>query len=198
MRGINERVTPRSRRGFTLVEILAVLVIIGIASAIVLPSLGSRDDLKTAAAARVLVADLIYAQNQAIATQKTVYVKFVAANNCYRVLTAAASSGDTVMSHPMTLQPYATVFGTVADPVTGVVATKGLDTVTIDSVAFSGIDSNYTNDVTLAFDEMGEPYAFDYGQNNKSSLKAGSIVLKSGTFTTTITVSPYTGELLVQ
>ena len=188
----------RRRGGFTLVEILCVLVIIGIASAVVIPALGSRDDLKTSAAARVLVADLIYAQNQAIATQKTVYVRFDTAGNCYRLLTTASNGGDTVMSHPMTLQPYAQVFGVGTDAVTGVVATKGLDTITIDSVDFDGIDTNYNNDFTLAFDEMGEPYAWDYGQSNKSSLKNGSIVLKSGTFTTTITVSPYTGELLVQ
>ena len=38
--------------------------------------MGTRDDLKAAAAARMLMADLIYAQNRAISTQTRHYVKF--------------------------------------------------------------------------------------------------------------------------
>src|SRR4051812_48658675 len=98
------------RSGFTLVEILAVVVIIGIASAIVIPQIGNRDDLKGAAAARVLVADLIYAQNLAVATQSTTYVKFDTANNKYTILTAASSGGDTIAKHPLTQQNYVVMF----------------------------------------------------------------------------------------
>src|SRR4051812_24800357 len=116
---------PHGRsRGFTLVEILAVVVIIGIASAIVIPQIGSRDDLKGAAAARVLVADLIYAQNLAVATQSTTYVKFDTANNKYSLLTVANSGGDTFAKHPLTQQNYTVTFGS---------SSKGLESVSIYS-----------------------------------------------------------------
>src|SRR5215475_9916349 len=65
---VQSRGRSHLRRGFTLVEILAVVVILGIASAIIIPQIGSRDDMKAAAAARVLIADLIYAQNLAISS----------------------------------------------------------------------------------------------------------------------------------
>src|SRR6476661_4283988 len=87
----NKSMKNPARRGFTLVEILAVLVIIGIASAIVIPQLATRDDLRAAAAARILVADLIYAQNMAISQQRPIYVRFDKANNKYSLLSVANS-----------------------------------------------------------------------------------------------------------
>jgi prepilin-type N-terminal cleavage/methylation domain-containing protein len=182
---------PRNRRGFTLVEILAVLVIIGIASAIVVPNLSNRDDLRAASAARIVVADLIYAQNMAISAQKPIYVKFDVTNNSYELLSTASSDGDVLMKHPMTQRDYQETFGSDSN--------NGLSTVSITSATFDGIDSvNYTGEFTIAFDEMGAPYAFSYTQNDKSDLKDGTIVLTSGSFSTTITISPYTGEIQVQ
>lgn len=182
---------PMGRRsGFTLVEILAVLVIIGIASAIVVPQLGTHDDLRAASAARVIVADLIYAQNLAISTQQMVYVKFDVAGNSYKLLSTASSGGDVVLTHPITQQSYVQSFGS---------SVKNLETVSLTSAVFNGIDTaNYVNDFTIAFDEMGAPYAFDYTKGATNDLKDGTIVLSAGSFTKTITISPYTGEISVQ
>jgi type II secretion system protein H len=104
----------RGGAGFTLVEILAVIVILGIASAIVIPQIGTRDDMRVKAAARTLIADLIYAQNLAISTGQVVYVRFDVAGNQYSMLTNPANSkakkGDPVQ-HPITQTDYVTAFG---------------------------------------------------------------------------------------
>src|SRR5687767_3290316 len=81
------------RRGFTLVEILMVVLIIGIASAIIIPQMGTRDDMRATAAARTLISDLVYAQSLAISSGSYVYVKFDTANNRYTLLSTAAPSG---------------------------------------------------------------------------------------------------------
>ena len=175
------------RRGFTLVEILGVLVIIGIASAMVLPQLGTRDDLKASAAARVVVADLIYAQSMAISSSSTYYVRFYTATNSYKVLSHASPGGDTVASNPLTQLSYVQTFGT---------GTK-FDTITLQSAVINGTDPAYQPCYTIAFDEMGAPYAYSYTTDNKNDLNSGTIVVKSGAFTKTITVSPYTGEISV-
>jgi hypothetical protein len=93
------------------------------------------------------------------------------------------------MSHPMTQQNYQQTFGS---------ASRGLESVSISTADFDGIDPTYIDEYTLAFDEMGAPHAFCYDLNSKNDLKTGTIVLTSGSFTTTITVSPYTGEIQVQ
>src|SRR5690554_2963790 len=90
--------TTRLRSAFTLVEILVVLVILGIASAIVIPQISSRDDLRAAAAARIIVADLVYAQNRAIATNVNQCIRFDADGQQY-VLTEAGSLAP--ISHPV-------------------------------------------------------------------------------------------------
>src|SRR4051812_16322402 len=94
------RLRRGSGRGFTLVEILMVVLILGITSAIIAPQLGTRNDVKVRAAARVLVADLLYAQNLAIAQQKMIYVKFDDAAENYRLMDAPAANSE--IKHPVT------------------------------------------------------------------------------------------------
>ena len=177
-----------SRRGFTLVEILAVVVIIGIASAIIIPNMGTRDDLRVSSAARVIVADLIYAQNQAISSSSVVYAKFDVANNRYTLLSTANSGGDVTLTNPFTQQPYRQQFGT---------GSQGWDTVSLQSTTFNGLDASYQNCFTIAFDEIGSPFAFNYSTNLTNDLSAGSVVVTCGTQTKTITISAATGELTV-
>src|SRR4051812_37952276 len=75
-----------SLRAFTLVEILVVLVIIGIAAAVVVPQIGNQSDLRAAAAARLIMADLISPQTRPFATQTKHYAPFnpTAGSQSYR------------------------------------------------------------------------------------------------------------------
>src|ERR1700689_4326199 len=73
----------RARAGFTLIEVLCVVVIFSIAAAIVLANMGNEGDLQAQSAGRQIMADLLYAQNQAIATQQSTYVYFNTAGKTY-------------------------------------------------------------------------------------------------------------------
>jgi prepilin-type N-terminal cleavage/methylation domain-containing protein len=185
------------RRAFTLVEILAVVVIIGIASAIIIPEIGSRDDMKAAAAARVVIADLIYAQNLAISTGTATYVRFDKTNNQYSVIqspTSSSSTKGTLVTHPITQQNYIQTFGS-----TSTTSVSSWANVTIDTVALNGADATYANMDTVGFDSMGSPYVFRYSDNTQSDLADGSnIVIKCGTLSTQINIAAATGEITVQ
>jgi len=185
----SQPIAPRHFRGFTLVEILAVVVILGIASAIIIPQMGTRDDMRAAAAARTLVADLIYAQNQAISSGKMVYVKFDVVKNKYTLLTTASSGGDVALTNPMTQTAYTTQFGSSA---------RGWEVVAINSAVFNGADATFRPMYTVAFDEIGSPYVFNYTNNQTNDLNDGSVVIKAGQFTTTVSVAAATGEITVQ
>ncbi len=166
-----------ARRGFTLIEILMVVVILGILSAVILPQLGSRDDQKAISGARVLVADIMYAQNRAIATQKVHYVVFDTAANKYQVLDAWPS---TIIKHPVNGGPYVVQFGSASG-----------STVKDASISSAVFDAK----PVLAFDAMGVPHSYDAGTGTLAALSAGDVVVRSGTYDMTVSVAPFSGEV---
>ena len=174
--------TSLRSRAFTLVEILAVVVILGIASAVIIPQIGSRDDLRCSAGSRVIMSDLIYAQNRAIATQTTHYVRF---DLTAQTITLYSSlSPATIISHPVNKGDYITTFGASAGPGSFADATIA--------------DVDFDDQTVLAFDELGSPYAYNLATSTMTPLNDGQIVVQSGTFTLSITIEPYTGEITVE
>ncbi len=167
------------RGGFTLVEILTVVVILGIASALIIPQLGDRGDLRAAAGARVVMADLLYAQNRAIATQKTHWVKFDVDEQSYGLYDDLGLT--TRLTHPVQKVSYLTRFngrGELAIP-----------DVTLMEVDFSG-------QVVIGFDALGQPLVLVDG--NPVELSAdGKIELQSGQARMRLIVAPFTGEINV-
>lgn len=185
MTPINPRSFP-SRRGFTLVEILVVVMILGIASAVIVPQLGSRDDLRVKAAARVLMSDLIYAQNMAISEQKTHYVIFSTAGKFYGI--AENDVGSPWITHPVEKDDYRAQFEQ---------DDTAFERVTLVESDFDG--ANEPDVEMIAFDPLGTPLYKDAATNSwQEMVTNGQVVLQSGIHTLTIQITPFTGEITVQ
>ena len=167
------------RSGFTLIEILVVVIILGIAAAIIVPHIGSRSDLKATSAARLIMADLIYAQNRSISQQKPHFVQFDAANETYRVMDEVNPTVK-IITHPVEQSPFAVAIGPGGP--------APLRDVMIDSVSFDGQS-------ILSFDEMGTPYAYNAGTNVSTALTSGMITIRCKEMLLNIIIEPFTGEL---
>jgi type II secretory pathway pseudopilin PulG len=165
---------------FTFVEVLAVVCILGIASAVILPEIGNRYDVTTAAAARTVMADLLYAQNRAISTQSMQYVKFDVAGQQYGLYSAISPSQ--FLTHPVNLNDYLMTFGSTGPNCVS-------SDVSLTSASFNGQN-------IIAFDETGVPYSYASGTATPLS-SAGTIVLTCEDYSLTISVSEDTGEISV-
>jgi len=134
------KATGTIRRGFTLVEVLIVVTIIGIAGAIVVPQMLTAGTLGIQAAARMVISDILYAQNEAIANQATRKIIFDVIENSYR-LSDVADVTITASWIDSDSQNYVIDFDET---------TKQFGRIKIKSVNFDGNSE-------LAFDALGAP-----------------------------------------
>jgi len=97
---------PTSARGFSLVEVLIMAMVLIIASAVVVPYLGSTNYSVARAGARRLASDLQYAQDAAIAGQMDITVTFDIDEESYWLTNESGA-----LIHPITNSAYKTEFG---------------------------------------------------------------------------------------
>ncbi len=161
-----------NRSGFTLIELMMVMIIMAIAAMIVVPVVTGASGYQISSAARLVAADIEYARQLAITTGLVHSVVFDAAGESYQIQDNAGN----VVSHP--LRPgtdYIQHF-----------PSSSLSKVTIQSVDFDG-------DATVKFDYLGSPL-----NSSDSSLNAGTVTLESQGHTAVIEVEPLTGYVNVQ
>lgn len=91
--------------GFSLVEVLIMVLVIGIAATVVVPLIGSTDYSITRAGARRVASDMQYAQDTAIATQKDITVTFDVDSESYWL-----SNESGMLIHPISNNAYTTDF----------------------------------------------------------------------------------------
>ncbi|AQT68900.1 hypothetical protein STSP2_02077 [Anaerohalosphaera lusitana] len=158
--------------GFTLMEILMVVVIISVAAVIAVPMMGSAATSQIKSAGNVLAADIEYAKSMAISRQKNYSIVFDAASESYSI---EDDSGNTI-THPVRGGNYTTQLSSGSD----------LDRVSIST-------ANFDDTQTLTFNYLGSPFNGD-----GTALNSGQVVLSADELTMTISVEPVTGYVTIQ
>ena len=121
--------------GFTLMEMLLVLVIMGVIMGIAIPMISDTDGDLAMAGAQMVMRDLEFARSEAIRTQSSVTVSFSTANDNYTL-----NDGTSNLTSPFTNQVYpASPADEVGDP-----------RITVHDVALDASDS-------VTFSSLGEP-----------------------------------------
>ncbi|HOQ04070.1 MAG TPA: GspH/FimT family protein [Anaerohalosphaeraceae bacterium] len=159
--------------GFTLVEIIVVVVILAIVSLAAIPVLGTAADMQVRSAADKIAADLDYAKGLAVTRQKTYTVVFSPSQEKYQV----QDDTGAVLNHPLRNGPFVEEF----------TKDRRMKKVDLVSTTLSGD--------AVTFDYLGTPYA---GTDTSSPLNAaGRVTLQADSFVLYIDIEPVTGYVSI-
>ena len=165
-----DRRVPRA--GFTLVEIILVVVIITITAMLAVPMMSSASSMQIRAAANVITADLEYAKSIAITRQKIYTVIFDKVNETYRI-----EDADGVIDHPVK-KGFQYIVDFTSDS-------------RMNKVDLTDVDFDATSQIK--FDYLGSPYNGD-----GDPLNSGTINLQADTSEIIIEIEAVTGFVSIQ
>lgn len=174
-------ITKTGRRGYTLLEVLVLVMILGIAGALVIPSLGQTHVLRVQAAVRTVVSDITFAQSDALAFQRGRAVVFDENTNSYTLVEVVGT----------TLDPVNDALYDPTGPMQRYI-------VSLDDPRFGGAtleNASFDGDANLIFDEMGGPVAAP----GSDTLSVGGMVEVAGPDTRwRINVAAFSGRVTVE
>jgi len=160
------------RHAYTLIELLLVIVILGISSAMVVPSISSTNVLRVQSAVRSIVADIAYAQSDALARQEGRAIIFDVATSSYAVVE---------------------VKGPTLFPSTDTVLRRSLRQVDAKGDShIAAVDFEGTN--MIVFDSLGGPVQ---GPGSTTPGNGGTVTITGSGSTFIIGVEAYTGRVTV-
>jgi len=169
----------RSTRAFTLIELLIVVTLMGIAASILIPNMRHAVSFETEAAVRRIVSDLSFAQSDAMARQASRRVLFEEGGTGYRLLADPFDPETDVLYDPISdggSDRYVIDFTT----------DRRFPNIAIEDVDFDG-GNNY-----ITYDVIGGPV----NGENASSI-GGTFVVSGNGERFEVRVSGFTGRVSV-
>lgn len=181
----------RTRRGYTLIELLIVVALLGLAGTLLIPSMVQPDSMKVQAAVRKIIADLSFAQSDALAQQEFRRVYFFPDGSGYCIVRATQGTYNDVFDSDTA--DY------IVDPLDGDLGRYSVDFTTDNRfenvrVTAANLDTELLADGScdIVYDPLGGTVM---GAGIPGA--GGTIELTAGTDVFAILVDPFTGKLTV-
>jgi prepilin-type N-terminal cleavage/methylation domain-containing protein len=182
----------KEERGYTLVELVIVVAILGLVAAVAVPNITTGSDKKLSLAAEEVASAIRFARSEALrtgeghgltvsqATQKVTVTKYD--------ITIVPISTLGTLTHPIDKQPYDFNVNTSTD-------TKGVTISNSSDVFDYGPEGRRRS---LIFDPRGVPIWIVGSDPTRHLLEDGTIELSYGTQQRIVSVAPITGRVTVQ
>lgn len=184
------------RRGFTLIEVLLVVVILGIAGVLVIPAMSQTNVLRVQAAVRTLVADVTFLQSDAVAFQARRAVMFGVVpqfDEVSRTWDFVAGNGYTLAE----IRPGAAAIDLMTDAIPdpdNPSRPLGRNFSLPEYGGASLTEPQFNGTTLLIFDELGGPVAEIDGPDPG---QGGSVLISGSGSVFRVDVQAYTGRVLV-
>lgn len=167
--------TTRRTKAYTLIEVLIVVTIMGLSAAVIVPNMMQGGSLGVQAGARMIIADLLFAQNEAMAQQSTRRIVFNTTTNSYRVEKYDSGSTAWVLEY---------------NPSAGMGNDQQNYEINFEEDGrFKGIQivsADFNGGSTIEFNDLGNPSS------------GGTVRLQFEDHEYEITVAPFTGRVTVE
>ncbi|MCB9846227.1 MAG: prepilin-type N-terminal cleavage/methylation domain-containing protein [Phycisphaeraceae bacterium] len=168
----------RVRRGYTLIEVLIVVTVMGIMGAMVIPNLSQAGTFRVRSAVRTLVSDITFAQSDAMAFQRGRAIVFYPEQNRYVVVEVTGPELDPEN-----------------DALFDQTRESGIMDMDFDQERFGGAvmeSASFDGQAVLIFDEMGAPVTEPEGDTPSSG---GIVNFTSGNGDYWVAVDGFTGHV---
>lgn len=160
-----------SSRGYTLIEVLIVVTVLGIAAALSVPAFKQTGVFQVQSSLRTIVSEITELQSDALATQEGRAMVFNTAKNSYTMCRVPGMS---------------------VDPEVDAISTRVIGGAMYGNAIIRNVSFN--NSQTLIFDELGAPVTAA-GSNTPAADGSLEVIGSGQTFK--ITVQGYTGRVIV-
>ena len=178
------------RHGYTLVELLLVISLLGLAGSLLIPYMTGRSSLEVQAAVRMVIVDLSFAQSDALAHQEFRRVHFFEDGSGYCIVRVTQDGFN---------DPFdAETADYISDPlgrggrehhyITNFITDTRFEGVTISDVSIDG-DNRY-----VTYDQLGGTVR----AGGSSPGIGGSITISSEEAVYRVNIAPFTGKLTVE